>query len=137
MKITETTSAGNIYPKTEEKKRFMRQIKFRAWDKPNNRMMANLSNEDFFKVADNSGNLIVMQYTGINDKQDDYIYEGDVLRDTFGQHVLIVWNNTDARFEAIYTNTGYSGSRHIIDIKHMEIIGNRYQNPELIGRIKV
>ena len=70
----------------------MRDIKFRAWDKTNNRMRLNLAEDGFF-ISPNNGNivtpdnyslyfgdrLILLQYTGILDKNGNEIYEGDII----------------------------------------------------------
>jgi hypothetical protein len=80
-------------------------------------------------------NYELMQFTGGHDKSGREIYEGDVL-DWRGQY------SEDAPQPVIWYYTGwyvgYVGKRlnitslNAIEPKHMEIIGNIYENPELL-----
>jgi uncharacterized phage protein (TIGR01671 family) len=70
-----------------------REIKFRAWDKIDKIMRQvtcyNLYDEYVRLDEDNSGNsitrkiddVILMQFTGLLDKNGKEIYEGDIVRD--------------------------------------------------------
>ena len=87
----------------------MREIKFRAWDKARKKMIYK------FIIAPTSpgwGGFIFMQYTGLRDKNGKEIYEGDVVKHSCGAYGVITWIN--------HTPT------------ESEIIGNIYENPELI-----
>lgn len=122
----------------------MREIKFRAWDKENKKMMKvsslSLENKEiavrengtyhFFRMK----NLELMQYTGIKDKNGKEIYEGDIY------HVgdkkikyLVVW--FDSGFEGKQLrSTSYAGLKSWV--KDIEILGNIYENPELLEENK-
>jgi uncharacterized phage protein (TIGR01671 family) len=135
----------------------MREIKFRAWDKTNKKMLIlqpirTMVSEDCFVLPvyeglshDGIENYELMQYTGLKDKNGKEIYEGDVVK-TFWQHDgvechdyeltgEIVWNKEDACFsldcsdQTIRFITTYE-REELIDI---EVIGNIYENPELLN----
>ena len=81
----------------------------------------------------------LMQYTGLKDKNGISIYEGDVCRcyggvQAFGQYEysgIYEVKYTGNSFDMVKNNCGYGwGLSGVIDI--IEIIGNIYENPELL-----
>jgi hypothetical protein len=76
------------------------------------------------------------QYTGLKDKNNKEIYEGDIIQedDPDGKiNYLIEWKEKEANFSAI------DGTKTLrlygIYWKHnCEVIGNIYENPELIQK---
>lgn len=130
-----------------------RVIKFRAWDKTNNRMMIF---DDFWpcdeyrslawrinekSMTKNDGNyrldwdeeaLELMQFTGLTDKNGKEIYDGDWLKDSLGRLHKMVWSDTEARFQLRFFEVDWQ-IRHIVDARTMEVIGNIYENPELLN----
>lgn len=60
----------------------MREIKFRAWDKLNNEMLKSPL-DSYYAIGRFFGFIpetsILMQYTGLHDKNGREIYEGDVV----------------------------------------------------------
>ena len=137
----------------------MREIKFRAWDKSKRRMwwnvqdaydtLGNHDTEDYrgkkeqefypssFGHALGDLNLIVMQYTGLNDKNGKEIYEGDVVE---WDHIA---NDGDKRWHSPVTlgnipheeegtdQWGWIASDCFIDSQCI-VIGNVHENPELL-----
>lgn len=127
----------------------MREIKFRAWDKTQERMWLNVQNaydtleqhcceDEDCECTDEKGNFIclmcssfqevlrdenltVMQYTGLKDKNGKEIYEGDILIDENAHSMEVVWNSARCRFDPV------PFCWHVF-----EIIGNIYENPELL-----
>jgi uncharacterized phage protein (TIGR01671 family) len=70
---------------------------------------------------DGRGNLILMQFTGLKDRNGREIYEGDIVRMSGEVLVEVRWQPRGA------WNIMRSGSYPIY-----EIIGNIYENPELL-----
>lgn len=131
----------------------MREIKFRFYDKDNSQMYCQI--EDFKDLALINGqfkpvlnNLInnsfnwykrnyeLMQYTGLKDKNGTEIYEGDIVKNNFAETIGSVmfadcgyWIKTidkDIFGNTIYCDLGdYDG-------EVLEVIGNIYQNTELL-----
>jgi hypothetical protein len=108
----------------------MREIKFRAWNNKNKKwlqefavdcrdggVMPHIASGTF---DDNDENAILMQYSGLKDKNGKEIYEGDIVKldDGYVFEVAIP-NIYGLEFEAVSTN-------------EFEIIGNIYENPELL-----
>lgn len=104
----------------------MREIKFRVWDKAHAVMMdwgqykGKLVAEDF-----TDDDLMLMQYTGLKDKNGKEIYEGDILRYTFADRTKI-----DAIVYRLNMFTYKGAIRWDLDLD--EVIGNIYDNPELL-----
>jgi uncharacterized phage protein (TIGR01671 family) len=124
----------------------MREIKFRAWDKLDNEM--HCADDDIFIITSSGiagdfdldyfcgkadgvkfvrdDDLILMQYTGLKDKNGKEIYEGDVLENKWGQ-------KSKLEYGEFYDSGIYvSGFGISICPEESEVIGNIYENPELI-----
>ncbi|RRJ62427.1 hypothetical protein EHV15_05280 [Paenibacillus oralis] len=76
----------------------------------------------------------VGQYTGIKDKNGKEIYEGDIYHQG-DRNILyvVVWEDTGLIGEQIGTRS-YAGLQHWKD--RIEIIGNRWDNPDLLGEVR-
>jgi uncharacterized phage protein (TIGR01671 family) len=107
----------------------MREIKFRAWNKEtkelNERGPFDLTDENndsgyFGDCVANNSDCILSQYTGLKDKNGKEIYEGDCLEHSWGNKHVVVWDNKQAKF------------MFIAGCEYATIIGNIYENPELL-----
>jgi len=76
------------------------------------------------------GDTIPLQYTGLKDKNKQDAYEGDIVQENDGRIYLVKWIEDEAGFVLFQPPLHY---RHFKDIKVMKIIGNIYQNKELLG----
>ena len=126
-----------------------REIKFRAWDEVSEKM---LNWNDFLDtnmkntfLAPESTGLILMQYTGLHDKNGKEIYEGDIVLLACYHYKEPVF---DGEFEVIYDEI--NGMWLLVDLEdkenvytfenirgyyltELEKIGNIYDNPEVLG----
>jgi hypothetical protein len=113
-----------------------RDIKFRAWDEHLKLMhdWASLKTWDFAAIESQHDIVHVMQFTGLKDKDGKEIYEGDIVRDTGNEAVReVAWikNSYGLVTREKYRNVwGAFVSR----LPCLKIIGNIYENPELIGK---
>jgi uncharacterized phage protein (TIGR01671 family) len=121
----------------------MRDIKFRAWDTSEKKMHTEISllfandlNEVFEGLSECG--CIVMQYTGLKDKNGKEIYEGDRLKclDNDENEYLTTVSFEGGAFsievngaDYDYTAIGWALESDIIEC---EIIGNIHENPELL-----
>jgi uncharacterized phage protein (TIGR01671 family) len=121
----------------------MREIKFRAW---NGKAMEHGG----FSISPSNGRIIdsciiskvkddspLMQYTGLKDKNGVEIYEGDILR---GEYVvpeehLILFMSVEfiTGCFCIRDKFGSTNPLHE-DNETTEVIGNIYENPELLEK---
>ena len=83
-------------------------------------------------------NNVLMQCTGLKDKNGKLIYENDIVKFYFDNDEIIavlIWDNDESRF---YLNTtDYFKDRYVTDYEitkqeKYEVIGNIHENPELL-----
>lgn len=118
---------------------------------PNGKGFITVNKDDAgFRSTQCHKHLLPMQYTGLKDKSGREIYEGDVietvaeLMTNFGEtptgkyqttHLAIEYDSTKAQFKERDLETNclkpLGLSQDIID-RYSEVIGNIYENPELL-----
>lgn len=76
----------------------------------------------------------VGQYTGLTDKNGTKIFEGDIVKygDTV-HNVVFEQRNGTAYFGLVYSTLETLSFEYYQDLKQIEVIGNIYDNPELLG----
>jgi hypothetical protein len=113
-----------------------REIKFRVWDKQKNnfsiepRLNISLLNcYPFVCDIATFGNPI-QQYIGLKDRNGKEIYDGDVLKG-FDFIAEVYWCEENAAF-SIKSNTCGGAFLNPVYINNFEVIGNIFENPELL-----
>ena len=125
----------------------MREIKFRAWLKEKKEMIDNARPDFFCKqlhyLCGNSAggqdvlgvsteDIELMQYTGLKDKNNEEIYEGDIVT-LHNNKYKVIFNTEEARFvlrdDEFEMNIPFTNNNN----ERMEVLGNVYENPELLG----
>ena len=135
-----------------------RPIKFRAWDKIDKRMMyRDVFDRNWYATPkndeggchtirsihpDDKQRVVLMQFTGLNDKNGKEIWEGDIVK---------YWHESELEEGARVTEIEWCGEDYpAFDLKHndcteinglsnygacghIEVLGNIYENPELLN----
>jgi len=118
----------------------MRQIKFRAWDTETNEMSYDFSDRNWLKVCIESPYVELMQYTGLQDHNGKDICDGDIVFADSNEYSYIVKfgtypNEHDKEYECTGWYAELIGSDYKCSLQlteGLEVIGNIYQNPELL-----
>lgn len=125
----------------------MREIKFRAFIGGDMIPSSALAFEEYGTIEDQLGSVVnLMQYTGLKDKNNVDIYEGDVLRtndtaayDSMNKIFKVFWFEENCSFygQANWTPKNERDTRKYViemlpNLCEVEVIGNIYENPELI-----
>ena len=123
-----------------------RQIKFRVWNKPAKCFIQDINNEiatftlltlsDYLKEysISNIDHLIFQQYTGLKDKYDNPIYEGDIVK-WDNLNYLVEWNDIAYKWQGrcpYYHSYHHPTTEHFRDLMNGVIAGNYFENPELL-----
>lgn len=136
----------------------IREIKFRVFDKrikkwkgeecPNGKMIYKSINSLIAELNPHCDEQAVMQYTGLKDKNEKEIYEGDIIKSESARNIACVeWGlkildlGRRGRIIDRYEFNGWLVNNHKLNIKDLldssfcngEVIGNIYEHPELLN----
>lgn len=132
----------------------MREIKFRIWDKGRREMITNSIDYEmrcleFRGPKKHEASISIgfadywwerfefMQYTGLKDKNEMEIYEGDVVK-TQNCHFedegvyTVKWADGECGFWLLRGMLHCGLSESELEALHLEVIGNIHENPELL-----
>lgn len=123
----------------------MREIKFRVWEPyhlvmqyPDVLQIAEGKHDKSYGqgykfTSDVQPDAVLMQYTGLHDKNGKEIYEGDIVNCSAGCHHEVFWREADSFLPMPgWDLKGLHPAKYdwIGDME--EVIGNIYQNQELL-----
>lgn len=128
----------------------MKEIKFRAWDYFHKKMITTEDDlellngaydrfyADIFTFTDDCTEHPLMQFTGRKDCNGVDIYDGDIICQN-GMNVPVVWNDKWACWELNFNiHSVEDGELQNLDFSDLcdraFVVGNIYQNPELIPK---
>jgi len=128
----------------------MREIKFRGKRKGNgewvygfyiridndNGVIKNLSETKHFIKQLNTAMYEVIsetvgQYTGLKDKNDKEIFEDDIIKDEYGNYLIVKWNEIFGCWEFSGVKLSDYGNPDFW-LKKIKVIGNIHDNSELL-----
>ena len=135
----------------------MKQTKFRAWNKKHKRWMFDYKEFGGFALLGETvlveglrevplieiQDMEIMQYTGLKDKHGKEIYEGDIVKSKglkakvcLGQYIHYIENKKSPAFGVHFDgDEGFFFSECLLENGRVtvEIIGNIYENPDLLN----
>ena len=133
----------------------MNKFKFKAWDIKNKKML-DVSSIVFYDDEDSEKDLggyvtfdlmgqpdlefnkqcILIPYTGFKDKNQKKIYEGNIVKSNneFKHKWVVEFRNGSFLCKCIHSPRAFQSLYRRSKSKSLEIIGNIYENPEMLNK---
>lgn len=123
----------------------MRQIKFRAWDKENKRMLPvyltdmdsglmPISGDWDYVIRPFEDECELMQFTGLIDRNGRDVYEGDVYQFPPARNDTPPFIDLVEDLQTFFEAKGLREGEYTWDYSEIEVIGNVWENPELLTK---
>ncbi len=113
----------------------MREIKFRAWDTENKIFYSGDLSIPITRSSEycETRGYILLQFTGLKDKNGKEIYESDIIKTERGQF-LVLWEKYSASFRfGVKEDTKIVDTESPLNYQDIQIIGNIWETPELLA----
>ncbi len=124
-----------------------RQLKFRAWDSEQNKMIFTFDGEYKIMVNSEDGTVFcgghlpngdwneppLMQFIGLTDKKGNEIFEGDIVKTNTDKAMVIGWSDRHASFTI--EREGWAFRHYFgeaMEANECEIVGNVYENWDVL-----
>ena len=123
-----------------------KKLKFRVWYPTEKKFYVTSFEDAYFILGKNAWDVpyTIQQYTGLKDSTEKEIYEGDIIKDTWQQNHPYgyfpdesLWNMCNDVYVVKYEPPSfifhrYSGAQTSVEEFKREVIGNIFENPELL-----
>ena len=74
----------------------------------------------------------VGQWTGLMDRKGNLIFEGDIIKCLDGHSAVVKYDESSASF----IGYGWNSNEYYLGVRGLEVIGNVWDNPELVKEVK-
>lgn len=120
----------------------MSRFKFRAWDKRNKKILTPVYLTVANMVVDEEDLMVgylgidceLMQFTGLKDKNGREIYEGDIYQNKNGGKDVVEWYERIQNCGCCSDINAFGYDFDDDDPDNITVIGNIYENPELLKK---
>lgn len=112
----------------------MRELKFKVWDKSRKLMLDDVRLSGMLNKKFQCDSIEYLQFTGLKDKNGAEVFDGDIVNHPGIGIGHIEYNEKHAAYKIVFKGTTRKWLIDMIEreIRDIEVIGNKYENPELL-----